>query len=450
MGDGPRRLAPPKGTVQLWEAKHDSPRRSTADRTTAAVGPRSGGGRRRSGAPGRQVRRDVDLHELHLPVVQLPQPAGSAAVLRPAGEHRGRGVRAHRARFRRHQHDAHRRCRRHTRQGRRAEGRQGHAQHPALHRRRRRGPRPGLHGQAVERGLRLLLGRPHRGPDAQLLPRDRSAQQQAQGLRDGRPSRSPRADRLSARPRRRAPGRLRTRAGEPHRGTAHEALPLAADPDRQDPRVQAAHQARRAPQALPLLDGRLQGDRRRLQRAAPRDRRTARGRRRGPARGRAGLRPAAADRGLRAGARSEGDRRDRGQAPPGRRPAQGAHRRRGLQRQGQEQRLDQERAAGARRAPADPRELPGRRGRRAPPRHPRRTILAGRVGRGTGHRTGPVAVATAAPRVGAGQRLGARGLVVRGAVARRRRPARPARAAAERRATSGSASRRWRRACWSS
>ncbi len=44
---------------------------------------------------------------------------------------------------------------------------------------------------------RVLLRRPRRGPHAQLLPRDRRAQQQAQGLRDGRPSGGPGAHRLS-------------------------------------------------------------------------------------------------------------------------------------------------------------------------------------------------------------------------------------------------------------
>ena len=43
---------------------------------------------------------------------------------------------------------------------------------------------PGL-ARAVDRRLRVLVGRPGRGPDAQLLPRDRRAQQQAEGLRDG-------------------------------------------------------------------------------------------------------------------------------------------------------------------------------------------------------------------------------------------------------------------------
>ena len=62
-----------------------------------------------------------------------------------------------------------------------------------------------------------------------------------QGLRDGRPPGGTGADRLPARPRRRAPGRLRAGAREPHRRGSDEALPLAADPDRPDPRVPAAH-----------------------------------------------------------------------------------------------------------------------------------------------------------------------------------------------------------------
>ena len=178
---------------------------------------------------------------------------------------------------------------------RRDGGRQGRAQRAAVHRRRRRRAGAGLDGQAVERRLRLLLGRPDRGPDPQLLPRDRRPQQQAARLRDGRPPRGPGADRLSARPRRRAPGRLRARARGPDRRGSDEALPLAQDPDRQDPRVPAAHRARRAPQALPLLPRRLPGDRRRLQGPAPGDRRAARGRRRG-ARGLRAARPARAAR----------------------------------------------------------------------------------------------------------------------------------------------------------
>ena len=88
---------------------HDSPHRSNSDRVAAAVRPGSGRRRRRPGAAGRQVRRDVDVPELHLPVVQLPQPAGRSAVLRPGREHRGRGVRPRRARREDDQHDAHRR-----------------------------------------------------------------------------------------------------------------------------------------------------------------------------------------------------------------------------------------------------------------------------------------------------------------------------------------------------
>ena len=62
---------------------------------------------------------------------------------------------------------------------------------------------------------------------------------------------------LPARPRRRASGRLCACARAPDRRRHDEAVPVAADPDRQDPGVQAAHQARRPPPALPLLAGRL-------------------------------------------------------------------------------------------------------------------------------------------------------------------------------------------------
>ena len=50
-------------------------------------------------------------------------------------------------------------------------------------------------------------------------------------------------------------------------------FPSPAHPDRQDPRVPAAHRARRAHEALPLLAERLPRARRGLQRPAPRDRR---------------------------------------------------------------------------------------------------------------------------------------------------------------------------------
>ena len=47
----------------------------------AAIRAGSSGGSCRSGAAGRKVRRDVDVYELHVPVVQLPQQAGRPAVL---------------------------------------------------------------------------------------------------------------------------------------------------------------------------------------------------------------------------------------------------------------------------------------------------------------------------------------------------------------------------------
>ena len=198
--------------VQRRGVPHDPPHRPHRRPRCRRRPPRPGRRRRRPGAAGRQVRRDVDLHELHVPVVQLPRPPGGAAVLRPGVEHRGRGVRPHRAGRDRDQHDAHRR----RREGRPA--RAVEAAQPAAHHRGRRGrARPGLQRQALERRLRDLDRRPGRGPHAQLLPRDRRAQQQAQGLRDGRPPRGPRPDRVPARARRRAPARLRAGDREPHR-----------------------------------------------------------------------------------------------------------------------------------------------------------------------------------------------------------------------------------------
>ena len=82
------------------------------------------------------------------------------------------------------------------------------------------------------------------------------------------------------------------RALENLTGAEHvEAVPDAADPDVQDPRVPAAHREGRAPQALPLLARRLPRDRRGLQRPAPGDRRGSAGHRRG-ARGLPAQRPA--------------------------------------------------------------------------------------------------------------------------------------------------------------
>ena len=203
---------------------------------------------------------------------------------------------------------------RHRRQGRRgdrqpaprAQGRQGRA----AGRRQRR---------AVDGRLRLLLRRPRRGPDPQLLPRDRRPQRQAEGLRDGRPPGRAGADRLPARPRRRPPGRLRAGARADHRRRHLQDVPGAADPDREDPRVQAAPRGEVAPHALPLLARGLQGGRRGLQGPAPGDGRGARRRRRG-ARGLPAARGRAGDRRLRARLRARRHRRDRAEAAQGRGP----------------------------------------------------------------------------------------------------------------------------------
>ena len=98
-----------------------------------------------------------------------------------------------------------------------------------------------------------------------------------------------------------------------------EPLPLAADPDRQNPGVQTAHQTRRTPEALPLVAGRLQRALRRLQRPAPGNGRGARSRRGAPPRGRPRLRPAGAAGRLRPRSRSRRNRRNRAEAARGRR-----------------------------------------------------------------------------------------------------------------------------------
>src|SRR4051794_24374786 len=66
------------------EVTSDPSHRPAPDGAAAAVRPRPRRGRRSPGAARRQVRRDVDLDELHVPVVQLPDATRRAAVLRPA------------------------------------------------------------------------------------------------------------------------------------------------------------------------------------------------------------------------------------------------------------------------------------------------------------------------------------------------------------------------------
>src|ERR1700729_3008099 len=65
-------------TVLTRRPPHDSTHRPTSDRIAPAVRPRSDRSFCCAGATRREVRRDVDIHELHIPVVQLPQPSGRA------------------------------------------------------------------------------------------------------------------------------------------------------------------------------------------------------------------------------------------------------------------------------------------------------------------------------------------------------------------------------------
>ena len=148
---------------------------------------------------------------------------------------------------------------------------------------------------------------------------------QAARLRDVRPPGGARADGLPARPRRRAPGRLRAGAREPDRRGHVQAVPDAADPDGQDPRVPAAHRDRASTSSSTASRPTTTA------RSSPSS--TARTRRRArtlevvdeaPG-GLPAQRPAAADRRLRARLRARGDRRDRPEAAQGRRPAGQGH-----------------------------------------------------------------------------------------------------------------------------
>jgi hypothetical protein len=140
---------------------------------------------------------------------------GCAALLRPGREHRCGGVWPRRARRDSHQHDVDRCIAVEqwtgpvpTADEEPARRRQGHRQSAPLSRRRPRGASTGFQRTAVERRLRLLVGRSGRGPDSQLLSRDRRSQRQAEGLRDGRPSSRAGSYRLSARPRGCPPDRV--------------------------------------------------------------------------------------------------------------------------------------------------------------------------------------------------------------------------------------------------
>ena len=177
-------------------------------------------------------------------------------VLRPGRQHRRRGVRPHRAGRGDDQHHA--RPARPRSQPARA-GRwqaQGRREDPPLSRRRaarwRRTP-----SAAVDRRLRLHLRRPDRRPDANYFLETGARNGKLRVYEMRRASGRKGADRLPAGPRRRAPGRLRAGAGEPHWRRPDQDVPGPADPDRQDPRVPAPHQSGRAPEALPLLPIRL-------------------------------------------------------------------------------------------------------------------------------------------------------------------------------------------------
>ena len=214
------------------------------------------GSRRRPGAAGGEVRRDVHVAELHVPVVQLPEPSRRPSVLRPAVQHRDRGVRPCRARLGDDQHDADR----------------GDAD------RRRRAP----DGAGRLKGI----GNPHHF----LAGGQGSLPQNSQGrpwngdyvfssgdlveglthnffLETGGTNNKLKVYEMVEHPAARAlTGYLLVRGGVHQVAYARalerltgrrpdEAVSLAADPHGQAPRVPATYRTSRAPQALPLLRG---------------------------------------------------------------------------------------------------------------------------------------------------------------------------------------------------
>ena len=117
-------------------------------------------------------------------------------------------------------------------------------------------------------------------------------------------------------------------------------FPVSADPNREDPRVQAAHQARRSPAPLPILPAGLSRARGSLQRPTSGNGRGTRRRRRGT-RGRPATRPSAPAGRLRTRLRARRTRRDREEAPSARRPAErGDGSRRRIQRHAEERRAE--------------------------------------------------------------------------------------------------------------
>ena len=254
---------------------HDSPVRSDRNGAPASVDP-DPESRRRPGADGRSLRRDVDVHELHVPVLELPRPAGRAAFLRPRREHRRRGIRSRRARRDGDQHHAHgsdagvQRTRSHrARDEEPARRREGSATRatssPAARARFRRTRRAGRGQATTSSSGDLVEDLTHN------FFLETGARNNKLKVYEMVEHPAARAHRLPARAWRGSSGRLRTGAREPHGREPDEDVSDAANRDGEDPGVPAAHRARRSPPALPLLARRLPGAPCCLQRAASGD-----------------------------------------------------------------------------------------------------------------------------------------------------------------------------------
>ena len=245
---------------------------------------------------GRQVRRDVDLHELHVPVVQLPRPPvarGRSTTSSPTSPPRSSATSSSSP-------PRSTRCSPAPRQGRRRQGAQGCARRPEGHRqpaalpRRRPGALPQNSRGNPWNGDYVFSS----GDLVEDLPHNFFLET---GARNNKLKVYEMVEHPSARA---LTGYLLVRGGVHQvayaRALEHltgtdliEAVPDPADPDGQDPGVQAAHQEGPARHALPVLGRRLPRARCDLERPAPGDRRGARRRGRA-ARGRAAERPSAA------------------------------------------------------------------------------------------------------------------------------------------------------------
>ena len=226
---------------------------------------RAGSQRRRRAArvARRQVRRDVDARELHVPELQLQVEVEAAPLLQPGRVDHRRGTRPRRARVGRRQHARqrprrrrHRRRRRHFDDPVRGDDRDPRRGQLPVERRRRDADQ--LERPVVEQRLHHHHRQRRHRPVPQFPPRVRRAPPQAARVRDAdRPDR-PRGLRLPAGPRLGPRPRLCAGAREDHRRRHQEdAADAATSTSSQHPRVPEVPRRGLAPPPLHLEPRRL-------------------------------------------------------------------------------------------------------------------------------------------------------------------------------------------------